>query len=152
MPEFGQDSTNDPRLGDAPAASCFLPPPSRPPPAFLRRPQCIHLPTTEARTQDATGMQLCTVSIVEEKNVPPQQFSERAVAADAPPGFTHRLKASRTSTRFAGINTSWMVVRISAGHHARAGGDRELRQNVLDPFPEIHPPLLSPRSTLKDGY
>jgi hypothetical protein len=61
-----------------------------------------------------------------------------------------------------------IIVRISAGQHVRAGGDRELRQNVLDPFPEvrtvvihlriferifkIHPPLLSPRLTLKDGY
>jgi hypothetical protein len=30
-----------------------------------------------------------------------------------------------------------MVIIISAGHHARAGSDRELRQNVLDPFPEV---------------
>ncbi|KAJ6540332.1 hypothetical protein B0H19DRAFT_1077744 [Mycena capillaripes] len=30
MPEFGQDSIINPRLGNTPAASCFLPPPSQP--------------------------------------------------------------------------------------------------------------------------
>jgi hypothetical protein len=113
MPGFGRDSTIDPRLGDAPAASCFLPPPSRPT-ARIPAPSSMSS-FADNRSSDAAraiGMQLCTVSIVEEKVRIPlcghlcpnaddgerTSPSERTVAADAPPGFTHRLNASPTST------------------------------------------------------
>ncbi|KAJ6571063.1 hypothetical protein B0H19DRAFT_1064176 [Mycena capillaripes] len=52
----------------------------------------------------ATGIQLCTMSIVEQKERPPQQFSEHTGTVNALPGFTPGLKASPTGTRLAGIN------------------------------------------------
>jgi hypothetical protein len=68
MPGFSQDSTIDPRLGDAPAASCFLSPPSR---ATARIPALSSMSSfADNRSLDAAraiGMQLCTVSIVKEK-------------------------------------------------------------------------------------
>ncbi|KAJ7791637.1 hypothetical protein B0H13DRAFT_1935915 [Mycena leptocephala] len=86
MPEFGQDSTIDPRLGDAPAASCFLPPPSRPP-ARIPAPSSMYS-FADNRSSDAgraTGMQLCTVSIVEEKNAPLPRMPHRASRTDSKP-------------------------------------------------------------------
>jgi hypothetical protein len=122
MPEFGQDSTIDPRLGDAPAASCFLPPPSRPP-ARILAPSSMYS-FADNRSSDAgraTGMQLCTVSIVEEKVRIPlcghlcpnaddgERTSPLSNFQNAPlPRMPHRASRTDSSTRFAGINTSWV--------------------------------------------
>ncbi|KAJ7907062.1 hypothetical protein B0H13DRAFT_1879890 [Mycena leptocephala] len=158
MPGFGRDSTIDPRLGDAPAASCFLPPPFRPT-ARIPAPSSMSS-FADNRSSDAAraiGMQLCTVSIVEEK-----QFSERTVAADAShtdstppqqapdspestqPGFRlpEQPESPQDITREPAATANFGKMCLI--HFQRSFSASSMLQ--------IHPPLLSPRPTLKVGY